>query len=127
MSKLAPTQETADVAALRKSIQEKSGGTHFYVRLLGIKSVEVLALMRKVEAGFPYSTFERFQQNSDLQVEELAELVGIPRRTLARRREMGRLTADESDRLLRASRWRTSVAMMFNVAEVPFARTHSAT
>jgi len=66
--------------------------------------MEITKLLEKVEAGFPYRTFERFQRNIDLQTEELAHLVQIRPRTLARRREAGRLTAEESDRLLRASR-----------------------
>ncbi|HJQ97887.1 MAG TPA: antitoxin Xre/MbcA/ParS toxin-binding domain-containing protein [Candidatus Polarisedimenticolaceae bacterium] len=72
--------------------------------LLGLKSLETRKLLEKVEAGFPYSTFERFQRNFELQTEELANLVQIPLRTLSRRRESGALTAEESDRLLRVSR-----------------------
>ena len=60
--------------------------------------------MRLVEAGFAYRVFERFRKNVDLPTKELSVLVQIPDRTLARRREQGRLTAEESDRLLRASR-----------------------
>jgi putative toxin-antitoxin system antitoxin component (TIGR02293 family) len=69
-----------------------------------MKALETGKLLEKVEAGFPYSTFERLQRNFDLQTEELAKLVQIPLRTLSRRRESGALTAEESDRLLRVSR-----------------------
>lgn len=101
---VAKAEETPDIVALRRVIQERSGGAHFYVMLLGLKTRETAELLERVEAGFPYRVFERFQRNIDLQVDELAHLVQIPRRTLARRREAGRLTAEESDRLLRASR-----------------------
>ena len=104
MAKPEDVRETADITAIRKVIREKSGGAHFYVRLLGLRALEATSLLRKVEAGFPYSTIERFQRNTDLQIAELAQLVQIPLRTLARRREAGRLTSEESDRLLRASR-----------------------
>jgi putative toxin-antitoxin system antitoxin component (TIGR02293 family) len=94
----------ADIAAFRRTVKEKRGGAHFYVTLLGLRSLETAELLEKVQAGFSYETFERFQRNSDLQLEELARLVQIKTRTLARRREQGRLTAEESDRLVRASR-----------------------
>jgi putative toxin-antitoxin system antitoxin component (TIGR02293 family) len=100
----AAVQATRDIAAFQKIVREKRGGQHFYATLLGMKSLETGALLARVKEGFPYSVFERFQQNVALPIEELAILLQIKRRTLARRREEGRLTADESDRLLRASR-----------------------
>ena len=97
-------QQPADILAFRKSVREKRGGPHSYARLLGLKTFESPALLRKVEAGFPYRTFETLRRNLDFQSDELAKLVQISERTLARRREQGRLTAEESDRLLRVSR-----------------------
>lgn len=104
MAKEETTRGTADIAAFRKIVREKRGGPHYYVTLLGLKAVETSELLEEVEAGFPYKTFERFQRNVDFSLEELAHLVQIKVRTLARRRESGRLTSEESDRLLRASR-----------------------
>ena len=104
VEKVEGVRETADLIAFRSLVQEKRGGPHFYATLLGLGSLESTDLLERVEAGFSYKTFERFQRNIDLQTEELASLVRIKVRTLARRREAGRLTADESDRLLRASR-----------------------
>lgn len=104
MAKTESGRTTIDVAALHRLLREKSGGTHFYARLLGLKSLETNKLLKQVEAGFGFETFEHFQQNVALGTEELAELVQIRPRTLARRRETGKLTAEESDRLLRASR-----------------------
>ncbi len=104
MARVEAARETADLVAFRRILQEKRGGPHSYVTLLGLESLETTELLAKVEAGFPYKTFERFQRNIDLQLEELARLVRITVRTLSRRREAGRLTAEESDRLLRASR-----------------------
>ena len=97
-------QESADVTTFRKVVRKKRGGPHFYVSLLGLKSLGTRELLEKVEAGFSYRAFERFQRNVDLPIEELATLVQIKVRTLARRREAGRLTPEESDRLLRATR-----------------------
>jgi putative toxin-antitoxin system antitoxin component (TIGR02293 family) len=104
VAKVRTLGETSDIAAFRKIVREKLGGQHFYVKLLGLQALETSALLERVEAGFSYSVFERFQRNLDLPIEELATLVQIKPRTLARRREEGRLTAEESDRVLRASR-----------------------
>lgn len=104
MARTEAAGETADIVAFRKTVREKRGGANFYVTLLGLKTFETPALLERVEAGFSYRTFERFQRNLALQSDELATLVRIRPRTLARRREEGRLTTEESDRLLRASR-----------------------
>jgi putative toxin-antitoxin system antitoxin component (TIGR02293 family) len=103
-ARIEAASETADLAAFRKAARGRRRGPHFYVTLLGLDAFETPALLRSVEAGFPYRAFERFQRNVGLPTEALASLVQIPRRTLARRREEDRLTAEESDRLLRASR-----------------------
>jgi putative toxin-antitoxin system antitoxin component (TIGR02293 family) len=97
-------RKAGDLREVRGLIREKRGGPHFYVSLLGLEVPETLALLARVEAGFPYTAFERFQRNVDLSTHELATLVQIKPRTLARRKEEGRLSAEESDRLLRASR-----------------------
>lgn len=94
----------SDLAELRRRAREKSGGPHSYAALLGLRVAEAPELVERVEAGFSYAAFERLQRNLQLPVEELARLVRIPLRTLARRREAGRLTAEESGRLLRTSR-----------------------
>jgi putative toxin-antitoxin system antitoxin component (TIGR02293 family) len=104
MAKPVAPRETADLAVFRRSVRERTGGSHSYANLLGLRSLEATKLLRQVEAGFSYDTFLRFQRNVELPTEELATLVQIPVRTLARRREAGRLTPEESDRLLRASR-----------------------
>lgn len=104
MAKTQATRATADIAAFQKIVREKRGGPHYYATLLGLRAVETSELLERVEAGFSYETFERFQRNVDFPLEVLAQLVQIKVRTLARRRESGRLTSEESDRLLRVSR-----------------------
>ena len=104
MAKSDPQKERADIAEIREMVRTKTGGAHFYAALLGMRSFETRSLLEKVELGFPFKTFERLRQNLGLQTIELADLVQIRERTLARRRESGRLTADESDRLVRVSR-----------------------
>lgn len=66
---------------------------------------EPTALHRRVQQGLPYSFLEKFREAAHLTLAEVAELVLINGRTLARRRkEGGRLRPDESDRLVRAGR-----------------------
>jgi putative toxin-antitoxin system antitoxin component (TIGR02293 family) len=57
-----------------------------------------------VAAGLPYATVTTLQTALGLTLAELADLVMIQLRTLTRRRDAGRLEADESDRVLRAAR-----------------------
>ncbi len=102
-AKAAPA-DSPDIAEFRKRMREKRGGQHLYAALLGFGSLETQELLARVQAGFAFRVFERFRKNLDLPARELSALTQIPERTLARRREEGRLTAEESDRLLRASR-----------------------
>ncbi len=72
--------------------------------LLGLETFDPLDLLRAVKKGLSYRTFERFRRNTSLSFERVADLIDIPRRTMTRRKRDGRFLADESDRLLRASR-----------------------
>lgn len=87
-----------------KFLQTKKNSPNAYVVLLGLKVFDVTGLLKTVEKGLPWTAFTRFMRNSGLSPEQVAELVDIPRRTLARRKAEGRFHADESDRLLRAAR-----------------------
>lgn len=104
MARYETAEESADLATYCGMVREQTAGAHAYATLLGLGSPETTRLLKQIEAGFPYRTFERFRRNIDLTTEELANFVQISLRTLARRRETGRLTAEESDRLLRVSR-----------------------
>lgn len=75
-----------------------------YVVLLGLDDFDLPNIMAAVEKGFTWKTFARFVKNIDLPTEQVGDAIGIPRRTLARRKIEGRLKADESERLLRLAR-----------------------
>ena len=75
-----------------------------YVVLLGLDYFDLPNIVKAVEKGFTWKTFERFVKNIGLPAEQVAEVLGIPRRTLARRKNEGRLKSDESDKLLRLAR-----------------------
>ena len=94
---------------------EKGGpGANAYVVLLGLRIFDSLKLLRSVEEGFSFKTLERFQRNFSLSQVQLTRLVDIAPRTLTRRRQEGKLTSDESDRLLRATRLFARALELFN-------------
>ena len=95
---------TPDLEKLRRFIREGHPGPHWYAALLGLDQFGFEQLQARVEKGFSYRTLERLQKNLDLPLNELAELVLISPRTLARRKQEGKLLPEESDRLLRISR-----------------------
>jgi putative toxin-antitoxin system antitoxin component (TIGR02293 family) len=95
---------TPDVEKLRGFIAHGAPGPHYYVVLLGLRLFDLPRLLRSVEQGLSYQAFERFQRNTAWSYDDLIEWVQISHRTLTRRRQQGRLSPEESDRLLRASR-----------------------
>ena len=65
---------------------------------LGASKVE---LFRQIEHGFAFETLLRLEENSGLSLATLASVIGIPERTLARRKAAGKFEPSESERLLR--------------------------
>jgi putative toxin-antitoxin system antitoxin component (TIGR02293 family) len=68
----------------------------------GFKGADPIQTARAVKLGFPYARLAEFQRATQLSWESVSGLVGIPKRTLARRQSEGKLQPDESDRLYRA-------------------------
>ena len=95
---------TKDVVRFRQFLARGAPGPHAYVILLGMNTFDPPALFRALKKGFAYRAFEHFSRNSALSTERVMALIGVPRRTLTRRKREGRFLPDESDRLLRASR-----------------------
>lgn len=87
---------------------------HESARILGILAPDTPKLIRCVQEGFPFATVERLQHAFGLSTDEIVSLVQIPYRTMTRRRESGRLKADESDRVLRAAHLMHRAAVLFN-------------
>jgi putative toxin-antitoxin system antitoxin component (TIGR02293 family) len=73
------------------------GGSH----ALGLKAEKASDLVRAVRRGFPFRTLEDLAGATGLSAAELAALLALPARTLARRKVARRLSAEESERLLR--------------------------
>ncbi len=72
-------------------------------RTLGLKAETSGELIRQVGRGFAFHLLAAFESRSGISLAEIAAIVGIPPRTLARRKASGRLTSDESEKLLRLS------------------------
>lgn len=77
---------------------------HAYAALLGLDPEDPAALHEALLAGLPYRAFEYVRSLLDLPLAEVSRLVGIPYRTLVRRRQDGRFQPTESDRLVRLAR-----------------------
>ena len=96
--------EPRDVARFRSFLNTGAPGPHAYTVLLGLDYFDLPNVLKAVEKGFLFKAFERLAGNMDISSDRLAEIVGIPRRTLARRKVEKRFTAEESERLLRGAR-----------------------
>lgn len=70
---------------------------------LGLTATQTVDLVRQIEAGLPYKALLSLAATSGLSVALIASTLGIPERTLARRKVAGRLAPNESERLLRVS------------------------
>lgn len=60
-------------------------------------------LVREIRNGLPAESVETFVRAGRLSNVEVDRIV-LPRKTLAHRKEIGKLTADQSDRLMRVAR-----------------------
>jgi putative toxin-antitoxin system antitoxin component (TIGR02293 family) len=60
--------------------------------------------IERVRAGLPYKALESLQEAAGLNQVEVAAVVGITERTFTRRKQEGRLTPTESDRVDRIAR-----------------------
>lgn len=61
-------------------------------------------LIVALKKGFPISELEHLRRTLDLPMDRLAPLLGLSRATLHRRKITGRLSAEESDRVVRFAR-----------------------
>lgn len=89
---------------MARAAAEQSSGPYDYAMFLGLKDRSWSRLITSIERGLPYSALEHLQRNTRLDPDEFLQWIGIAPRTQARRKLQGRLTAEESDRLLRAAR-----------------------
>ena len=95
---------------LRKGVP----GPHAYAVLLGLNTFDLPSVLALVDKGFPWKSFEHLVDNMGLPSERVAEMLDIPKRTLARRKVEKRFQPDESDRLLRVARVFSKALRLFD-------------
>lgn len=108
--------EPRDVVKFVESINGRPPGAYEYdyAMLLGLKELSWHELIPRIERGLPYSALEHLQRNAGLGPDVFLQWIQMAPRTQARRRVQGRLTPEESDRLLRAARVFGRVLQFFN-------------
>ena len=74
-------------------------------------------LIRQIQKGLRFSELETLQSTIDLPFEQLAAKLCISRSTLQRRKAAGRLSPDESDRVIRFSRLLKHATRIFGDSE----------
>lgn len=87
-------------------LSEPAGrGVRFRTRgaSLGLAANDIPDLIQQIERGFSFDALLKLEVNSGVSLPLLASVIGIPERTLARRKAVGRLEPGESERLLRVS------------------------
>ena len=72
-------------------------------RALGLKASSSGELIRQIRRGFSFRSLLDLQTRVGIPLAEIASIIDLPPRTLARRKSSGRLSADESEKLLRLS------------------------
>ncbi len=86
--------------------------------LLGMKPTNPIALHEKLLAGLPFKALTKFLETSELDPKDVYAVMKLPARTLARRKMAGKLSAEESDHLLRlADLYRQTVGFFNGNAE----------
>jgi len=91
---------------MSKTTQKKQ--THYarehvaiYGASIGLRSASRKSVIKRLKEGLPISAFDKLQTAVDIPSSDLARIVNIAPRTLARRKQTGRLQSDESERVLR--------------------------
>jgi putative toxin-antitoxin system antitoxin component (TIGR02293 family) len=68
---------------------------------LGMEIDDLTTATAQIRRGLNYRKFTQFQRASLLPAELIAKIIKLPKRTLARRKESGKLSQAESERLVR--------------------------
>lgn len=98
--------------------------TEYVIDLLGGPGVfkrsgspSAAEVREQVKRGLPYRSLESVRDRLGLSVPESADVLHMPARTLARRRQARRLASDESDRLYRIARVAGEAVAVFGTEE----------
>jgi putative toxin-antitoxin system antitoxin component (TIGR02293 family) len=86
-------------------------------KTLMAKAKHPTELIRKIQKGLRFTELETLQNSINLPFEQLAAKLSISRSTLQRRKAAGRLSPDESDKVIRYSRLVRQAADFFGDIE----------
>src|SRR5213079_3539661 len=81
------------------------------------KGMHLTELIHRIQKGLRFSELKSLQDSIDLPFEQLAAKLCISRSTLQRRKAAGRLSPDESDKVVRFSRLLRHATAVFGDAE----------
>ena len=93
----------------RQNVSESQPRTHRGTRYasqgssLGLSVSRTDDLIQQVRRGLSFKALESLSSESGISIPEIAAVLEIPDRTLARRKAAGKFAPDESERLLRLS------------------------
>jgi len=74
-------------------------------------------LIKRIESGIPFRELEALGKSLDLSLDRLAQMIGIGRATLHRRKKEGHLQVMESDRVVRYERLFAKAIFVFGSEE----------
>lgn len=83
----------------------------------GTKAIHPTELIQRIQKGLRFSELKTLQDTLDLPFEKLAAKLCISRSTLHRRKAAGRLSPDESDKVVRFSRLLRQATAVFGDPE----------
>jgi putative toxin-antitoxin system antitoxin component (TIGR02293 family) len=86
-------------------------------KTLKMKATHPTELVRRIQKGLPFSELKALRKQLDLPLDELASKLSISRATLHRRKDGGRLSTEESDKVVRFSRLLEHAANVFGDVE----------
>jgi putative toxin-antitoxin system antitoxin component (TIGR02293 family) len=82
-----------------------------------LRATHPTELVRRIQKGLPFSEVQALRKQLDLPLDDLASKLSISRATLHRRKNAGRLSPDESDKVMRFSRLLEHAASVFGNIE----------
>jgi putative toxin-antitoxin system antitoxin component (TIGR02293 family) len=82
-----------------------------------LTATHAIELVRRIQKGLPFSELQALRKQLDLPLDDVASKLSISRATLHRRKNAGRLSPDESDKVVRFSRLLEHAANVFGNVE----------
>jgi len=74
------------------------------LKIIGFKSNDVMGQVAELKEGLPAGIVDVLGRELEISRKELARIAGVAERTLIRKIQEGRLTADQSERMARVAR-----------------------